>query len=241
MNIHHKCTCASRKVEVTEYECIKCSYKWISRINGNEGPKPKRCPKCKRWDWDEGRLSRIEKRLRRDLLKIEYSEIKYTTAYGDTGFSSIPTDICATFLNITPRAAVEELKTVLNPICYLGPYDHSQYAFSHTGTCSDQIETRCYPGWIPVPEKPGLYRHDKKLEEEMVRIEKNVRHQLMQHIIDSRGGNVNKNSTYYQYFERKKRLAESLSRYDPLNDQKLAAAFSSDSSECSSRATIEKR
>jgi len=157
-------------VEVTEYECIKCCYKWISRINGNEGPKPTRCPKCKRWDWDEGRLSRIEKRLRRDLLKIEYNEIKYTTAYGDTGFSSIPTDICATFLNVTPRATVEELKTVLNPICYLGPYDHSQYAFSHMGTCSDQIETRCYPGWIPVSEKPGLYRHDKKLEEEMVRI-----------------------------------------------------------------------
>jgi hypothetical protein len=54
-----------------------------------------------------------------------------------------------------------------------------------------------------VPEKPGLYHHDERLEEEMVRIEKDVRHQLMQHIIDSRRRNVNKNSTHYQYFEKK--------------------------------------
>ncbi|MGC2574951.1 MAG: hypothetical protein WA364_25850, partial [Candidatus Nitrosopolaris sp.] len=66
----------SRKVEVTEYECAKCSYKWINWINDKEGPKPKRCSRCKRSNWEEGYLSRIEKRLRLDLLKIEYSKIK---------------------------------------------------------------------------------------------------------------------------------------------------------------------
>ncbi|MFY9796026.1 MAG: hypothetical protein WAK17_10800 [Candidatus Nitrosopolaris sp.] len=50
----------------------------------------------------------------------------------------------------------------------------------------------------------------------MVRIEKDVRHQLMQHIIDSREGIVNRNSTHYRYFQNKKRQAESLSRYDHL-------------------------
>ena len=64
---------------------------------------PKRCAKCKRWDWDEGYLSCIEKRSRRDLLKIEVNEINYTTLFGDTAFSSVPTCICATFLSISPR------------------------------------------------------------------------------------------------------------------------------------------
>jgi len=42
----------------------KCGYKWINRINGKEGPKPKRCAKCKKWDWEEGYLSPLEKRIR---------------------------------------------------------------------------------------------------------------------------------------------------------------------------------
>jgi hypothetical protein len=50
----------------------------------------------------------------------------------------------------------------------------------------------------------------------MVRIEKDVRRKLMQQIIDSRGGIVNTNSTHYRYLENKKREAESLSRFDPL-------------------------
>ncbi len=49
-----------------------------------------------------------------------------------------------------------------------------------------------------------------------VRIEKDVRYQLMQHIIDSREGKVNTNSTHYRYFQNKKRMVESLSRFDPL-------------------------
>ncbi len=96
-----------RKVEVTEYECAKCSYRWTNWINGEEGPTPKRCAKCKKWDWDEGHLSRLEKRLR-DLLKIEVNEISYPTIEG-TELYSIPTDTCAAFLNIFPRPTVEDL------------------------------------------------------------------------------------------------------------------------------------
>jgi hypothetical protein len=211
-----------RKVEVTEYECAKCKYRWINRINGKEGPKSKRCPKCKKWDWDEGHLSRFEKRLRRDLLKIEVNEIRFPAMEG-TELYSIPTDICATFLSLFPRPTVEELTIVLNPICYLGPYDYNHH--SHYGTCSDQIH--CCPGWRLVPDKPGYYSYDEKIFEEMVRIEKDVRHQLMQHIIDSREGIVNTNSTHYRYFENKKRLVENRSRID--RREILVASLSSDS------------
>ncbi|MGA9151704.1 MAG: hypothetical protein WBZ36_14095 [Candidatus Nitrosopolaris sp.] len=193
----------SRKVEITEYECAKCSYKWINRING---PKPKRCSKCKRWDWEEGYLSRNEKQLRLDLLRIEDNKIKYPTMFGDTGFCSIPTDICDTFLGIFPRLTEEELRNVLNPMCYLGPYSHRYSALSHKGTCSDQIY--CCPGWIPIPDKPGSYDFDWNIHHDMVRKEKDVRHKLMQHIIDSRKGIMNTNSTHYQYFEYKKHMAK---------------------------------
>jgi hypothetical protein len=203
----------SRKVEVIEYECAKCSYKWINWTHGKERPKPKRCSKCKKWDWDEGYLSPIEKQLRLDLLKIEDNKIKHPTVFGDTAFYPIPTDICATFFGIFPRPTEAELRTVLNPICYLGPHSHRYNPLSHKGTCSDQID--CMPGWIsiPIPDKPGYYRydHDEKIFKEMVRIEKDVRHQLMQHIIDSRKGIMNTNSTHYRYFEDKKHMAKRLS------------------------------
>jgi hypothetical protein len=198
----------SRKVEVIEYECAKCSYKWINRINGKESPKPKRCAECKRWDWEEGYLSRIQKQLRRDLLKIEDNQIKYPTFFGDTAFISIPADICATFLSVYPRPTEHELRIVLNPICYLGPYDHGRRPnYSHRGTCSDQLD--CCPGWIS--DKAGCYDNDKKIYESMVRKEREVRHQLMKHIIDSRKGSMHTNSTHYQYFTNKKERAKRLS------------------------------
>lgn len=199
-----------RKIEVTEYECAKCSYKWTNRMNGKERPKPKRCSKCKRSNWEEGHLSRIEKQLRRDLLKIEENQIKYSTVFGDTAVYPIPTDICATFLSIFPRPTENELRSVLNPISYLGPYDHGRRpSYSHRGTCNDQIE--CCAGWIPIPDEPGSYDFDKKVHEEMKIKEKNVRHKLIQHIIDSRKGIRNTNSTYTLYFEHKKQMAKQLS------------------------------
>jgi hypothetical protein len=195
----------SRKVEVTEYECAKCLHKWINRINA---PKP-RSAKCKRWDWEEGYLSPIQKQLRRDLLKIEEVKEKYSTFFGYTAFLSISTDICTTFLSIWPRPTEEELRIVLNPICYLGPYDHGRRPLSHRGTCSDQID--CYPGWVPIPDEPGCYDYDKRIYENMVRKEKEVRRQLMQHIINSRKGIIDTNSTYYQYFKDKKERSKQLS------------------------------
>jgi len=162
-----------RKIEVTEYQCAKCAYKWINWIKGKEGPKPKRCSNCKRWDWEEGYLSRIEKQLRLDLLKIENNQIKYPTVVGETGLYSIPTDICTTFFGISPRPTEEELMTVLNPICYLGPYSHRHNSpLSHKGTCSDQ--TYCIPGWIPIPDKPGSYDFNWNVHYDMIRKEMRV-------------------------------------------------------------------
>jgi hypothetical protein len=199
-------------VEVTEYECAKCSYKWINRINGKDGQKPIRCAKCKRWDWEEGFLSIIEKRLRRDLLRIESVETPHPTMFGKTGISIAPTDLCASFLSIYPRPTVQELETALNPISYLGPYNHFGVR-SHGGTCTEQ--TNCGPGWIPTPEEPGSYRYDKEIANEMERKEQEIRHELMQQIIDSREGIINTNSTHYAYLASRKQIAKESSEFEP--------------------------
>ena len=141
--------------EVTEYECARCSYKWINRINGKDGRKPIRCAKCKRWDWEEGYLSISEKRLRRDLLRIESVETTHTTMFGETRINIAPTDLCTSFLSIYPRPTVQELEIVLNPISYLVPYNDYGVR-SYGGTCTEQID--CGPGFIPIPEEPGRYR-----------------------------------------------------------------------------------
>ena len=193
---------------MTEYECAKCTYRWINRINGKDGPKPTRCAKCKRWDWEEGYLSTIQKRLRRDLLKIESVETPHPTMFGG-GFNIVPTDLCASFLSIYPRPTVKELETVLNPISYLGPHNH--YGFrNHRGTCTELID--CGPGWIPIP---GSYRYDKEIANEMERKEEEIRHELMQHIIHSRGGIINTNSTHYAYLASRKAIAEESSKFEP--------------------------
>ena len=38
----------TRKVSVFKHECTRCSYTWVSRVNG----KPKYCPNCKSPNWD---------------------------------------------------------------------------------------------------------------------------------------------------------------------------------------------
>ncbi|MGC1929081.1 MAG: hypothetical protein WA667_08910 [Candidatus Nitrosopolaris sp.] len=53
--------------------------------------------------------------------------------------------------------------------------------FSHNGACIDQVDWD--PGWRPVHDRPGHYEVDEKICEEMGRKEKDVRHELMQHII----------------------------------------------------------
>jgi hypothetical protein len=197
------------KIEVIEYECAKCDYKWINRINGKDGPKPIRCAKCKRWDWEEGYLSNIEKRLRRDLLRIESVETVHLTMFGETRVNLAPTDLCATFLSIYPRPTVQELEAVLNPVSYFGPYKHHGFP-NHGGDCTEKLD--CGPGWIPIT---GGYRYDKEKANEMERKEEEIRHELMQHVIDSRGGIINTNSTHYEYLASRKVIAKESSEFEP--------------------------
>ncbi|MGA9170324.1 MAG: hypothetical protein WBZ20_09285 [Nitrososphaeraceae archaeon] len=48
------------KIDVNEYGCIKYEYKWINRVNGKDGPVPKRCAKYKRLNWDRDEIIGID-------------------------------------------------------------------------------------------------------------------------------------------------------------------------------------
>ena len=58
-------------------------------------------------------------------------------------------------------------------------------------------------------DKPGYYEFDKNMDE------KDVRHEFMQHIIDSREG-IKNTAPHYEYYEDKKRKAKYLSESEPL-------------------------
>ena len=57
-------------------------------------------------------------------------------------------------------------------------------------------------------DKPGYYEFDKNMDE------KDVSHEFMQHIIDSREG-IKNTAPHYEYYEDKKRKAKYLSESEP--------------------------
>jgi hypothetical protein len=120
----------THKVEVNEYECIRCGYRWTNRVNGKEGERPKRCGKCKRWGWDEGPIRDEEKKLRRKLLGLETEKAnkKFGKRRGDLPWKHLlsqseqqviikgnrPNNLCWVFLyKIRPRPSIKELELVI--------------------------------------------------------------------------------------------------------------------------------
>src|ERR687888_2523409 len=64
------------RVEVNEYTCELCGYKWINRVNGKEGPVPKRCAKCKHRHWEKGYIDPLEKSYR-DAIKHRFGYFRH--------------------------------------------------------------------------------------------------------------------------------------------------------------------
>lgn len=160
-------------IQVSEYECVHCGYRWINRVNGKEGPVPKNCAKCKRKYWngknkDEGYepISPRERGLRRRLCRFEgYNPRKDTPWGGSTSYW--PNELCKNFLHLNPRPTIAELKLALKPLGW---------------------DLRAYRNYIPHPDKPGYLKYDadgneydKLLKEETIK-----RKEIMQQIIKKR-------------------------------------------------------
>ena len=181
------------KIEVNEYQCVRCGYKWINRFNGKDGPMPKKCARCKRSSW-KGVMSSEENGLRRRITR--YNRL-YSYGYSKKILNLIRwnPDIVKKFLDMQPRPTTEELKKVilLPPLRYNNSGDtlfkHSNYA-PDPNRPGHLIPDRS--GWIQDPDNPNkkiwnpdpnfISDNDKAIIEEA-----QSRRKLMEDMIKERG------------------------------------------------------
>jgi hypothetical protein len=138
------------RIQVLEYECVRCGYKWINRVNGHDGPVPKKCARCKRLGWNSGENDLItpwEMGLRR---RIKYFEILYDNVSSYSYWSTEmdwPKGLCEKFLRINPRPTIGELKQVLFPLGGLGLTSQNQDT---------------HRGYIPDLDRPRRMKYTRK-------------------------------------------------------------------------------
>jgi hypothetical protein len=165
------------KVEVSEYICETCGYRWINRINGKEGPVPKRCTKCKSKNWNDEKISPQERGLRRRVrgFKELYDELEIRSE-GTAGKDAIigwPNGLIEKFLNLKPRPTILELNQVIDPKgLVLRPLD-SQNQFNRFG-------------YVPDPTDPEMYFYDPRKYARLRKYEAQRRQEAMLKIIESR-------------------------------------------------------
>ena len=118
------------RIEITEYECARCGYRWVNRINGKDGPVPIRCAKCKRTSWNRNGLIKNQENGLRRRIRGYKKLYDYPSFYsGDKIYWS--TDLAEKFLSLSPRPTMAELKQVVYPSnTALRPLD-SQNQYSH--------------------------------------------------------------------------------------------------------------
>ena len=133
------------RIEINEYHCAQCGYKWVNRVNGKDGSVPNNCAKCKRTSWN-GEMSRKEVGLRRRIKG--YNELYSSGIYHDNVRNLIKwnPDVVEKFLTMQPRATVEELKKVV----YSSPI----------GRYNNGSDVHRYRDCIPDPDRPGYLKYD---------------------------------------------------------------------------------
>lgn len=154
-------------IQVSEYECGHCGWKWINRINGKDGHVPLKCAKCKRLNWNnpaEDAIGHTERGLRNRLKNLEADETD--PRYQERNIQS-PNELCRRFLNVVPRPTDKELCQALQP---LGYNIHGNNA-----------------GYIRQdPQNPSSIIHNSKEWQKLVEQEITKRREFMQQVIDSR-------------------------------------------------------
>lgn len=100
-------------IQVHEYECIKCGYKWINRKNGQNGPTPVRCAKCKQMDWDKGNISKKESRYRYKL-RFTVGEYKSNTYRPHFWRTDTKVDELLKY-----RPSIKDMKLIIQPMSFL--------------------------------------------------------------------------------------------------------------------------
>lgn len=148
------------EVQVDEYQCSKCGYKWINRVNGKNGPLPERCAKCKKYGWNDkgGNITPEENGLRR---RIKGYENLYHNWSGE---------LTEKFFNLNPRPTIKELRRVVYPPGLL------------IGLTSQNFGKVYSSG----PQKPALLRYNYRMSLAILRSEARKRQDIIQKIINER-------------------------------------------------------
>jgi hypothetical protein len=163
------------RIQVNEYHCVKCGYKWINRFNGKEGPIPKRCAKCKKRNWDDEKdgITPEENGLRRRIRGMK-KLYEYSSTYWDT--PSVAdywnSGLADRFLNLNPRPSIAELRQVIHPPGLV------------IGLTSQNQNT--WRGYVPDQQKPGGMKYDEKEYLRTLRFEAKKRNDAMKQIINNR-------------------------------------------------------
>jgi len=162
------------KIQVNEYHCIRCGYKWINRLNGKDGPVPTRCAKCKTSNWDRDAVSPKENGLRRRIKG--YKQLyKYAGSYwNDNSIADCWSDeLTEKFLDLNPPPTITELERVAEPPgLVLRPLSSQNQYIGR--------------GYVPDPEKPGWLKYDKEAYIKIIKQEAQKRQQVMRQIIETR-------------------------------------------------------
>jgi predicted nucleic-acid-binding Zn-ribbon protein len=162
------------KIQVNEYECINCGYKWINRVNVKDGPVPKRCAKCKGSNWKRDEITPTENGLRRRIKgfkKLYNYAVDFWSDYSIANCWS--GELTEEFLSLDPRPTIKDLERVVCPPGLVIKSLGSQYRHAHAG-------------YVPDPDKPGWLKYDEEKYIKILKQEAQKRQQVMQQIIETR-------------------------------------------------------
>lgn len=171
-----------QKIEVSEYTCEKCGYKWINRKNGKDGPIPERCAKCKKANWNgEKDISPQERGLRRRIEGFKelyrHAGFLWIGRLDETDYTiDWSSETMEKFLNLNPRPTIPELKQVVYPTGLAIKPLNSQNENTGLGFVPDPLKKK----WIKSPKEFMKLR----------RMEAERRQEIMRQIIESRSGKM---------------------------------------------------
>lgn len=172
------------RVEVNEYHCVHCGYKWINRVNGKDGPVPDRCAKCKRTNWDEGSITPREvglhKRIRNVGKFYQIASLQWPDISKPIG-TVWDEQLVEQFLNLYPRPTRKELEDVLSS--KQDSYS-SEFKLTILGAYGG---SRTRWGNIEDPDRPGYAKRDIQAYTDLLVSEGEKRKELMRQAIRGRG------------------------------------------------------
>lgn len=156
------------RIEVNEYACQRCGYKWTNRVNGKDGPIPKNCGKCKSATWNRDYFTPKEVGLRRRIKELK-NFYKYKIQDDEYTWNE---KVVEEFLSTRPT--VSELKTVFRPPNSLMSAE-SQHVAGRTNFC-----------YYPDPDNPKYLKFDGEKYRRILKREAIQRQEIMQQIIKKR-------------------------------------------------------